>query len=742
MTEAQRAVLVDEVTHALEQRGVEREGAELKFRCFHPERHKHNDMHWSAYFNPAKAVWLCRVCSVRGGLLDLADRLGVPRPQREIPAAAATEDFARSRCLTLETLRRFGVRPVIEYGRQALRYPTSVGIDRLKFLDGKKPKYRWASTGGRRHWYGRPGALARLRAGASTLYIVNGEPGVWACAQAGVAAISPCGGEGATPTATMVAELAGALREFGRPIAVHVVYDTDAAGRTGALEHVRPPLAAAGLDVEVLDIGATIPDMVGADVDDLHRRVGDAGLAAALADLLRLGVSDLPGEEASPDSRQPWLRLVDVEPEAVAWLWPGRIPLGKVTLLEGDPDEGKSCVAIDIAARVTRGLAMPNTCDAASEPAGVVFVTAEDGLADTIRPRLDAAGGDPERVLVFALDALPQIDEAGLQTIEHAIRACGARLLVLDPLNAFLSERVDTYKDHHIRRALAPLAALAARTGAAVFVIRHLNKSGGQNAKYRGGGSIGIFGAARSALLAAPDPDELSHKVLAVNKHNLSSDVPALGYELVQVDLPASGAKPISTVQVRWLGPTTHTARDLLVDAEGDDDRSALDEAIAWLRDQLTSGPQLAEEMFKATAKVRIAERTLQRARARIATSRKDDFKAGWVWELKPDQAAKVPSLFCHPGAFAWFGAFADSSGCGGGMPEGATSTSSENLGAFGGSGNLEGAKVPTSPEGAKNAEGAKMPKGTNASTVDLPDRPTAGVRDPGEDDVEPEVPF
>src|SRR5262249_57169965 len=228
-----------------------------------------------------------------------------------------------------------------------------------------------------------------------------------------------------------------------------------------------------------------------------------------------------------------------------------------------------------------------------------VFVTAEGGLGDTIRPRLDAAGGDPERVLVFQLDALPQIDEAGLQTIENAIRACDARLLVLDPLNAFLSERVDTYKDHHIRRVLAPLAALAARTGVAVLVIRHLNKSGGQNAKYRGGGSIGIFGAARSALLAAPDPDDPSRKVLAVNKHNLHGPVQALGYEIVPVDVPRQEDRPIATVQVRWLGPTTHTARDLLVDPESDDDRSALDEAIAWLRDQLTAGPQLAEEMFK-----------------------------------------------------------------------------------------------------------------------------------------------
>lgn len=317
-------------------------------------------------------------------------------------------------------------------------------------------------------------------------------------------------------------------------------------------------------------------------------------------------------------------------------------------------------------------------------------MTAEDGLGDTIRPRLDAAGGDPERVLVFQLDALPQIDEAGLQTIENAIRACDARLLVLDPLNAFLSERVDTYKDHHIRRALAPLAALAARTGAAVLVIRHLNKSGGQNAKYRGGGSIGIFGAARSALLARPDPNDPSRKVLAVNKHNLSGERAALGYEMVQVD------RPIATVKVHWRGPTTYTARDLLVDQVTDEDRSALDEAVAWLRDQLKAGPRLAEELFKDAAKVRIAERTLQRARAKIATSKKDDFKGGWVWTLKS-------------------------------KAEGANSTSPLNLGALGDVGAFDDSKDladaggPDFAEGAKNAEGAKMPKGDGDTSMVAP---------------------
>jgi putative DNA primase/helicase len=300
MTDAQLDALLPDVIRALEARGVKREGAEQKFRCFYPEKHAHGDRDWSGSFNPAKKVWCCPVCDVSGGLLDLADRLGVRRPQQEGMRPPRLEDFAESRCLTLETLRRFGVRPVIEYGRSALRYSTAVRIDRLKFVDGQKPKYCWASKGGHRHWYGLREALALLRAGASTLYMGNGEPSVWAGTQAGVAVVSPCGGERAIPTAAMVEELVDALRALGRPIPVRIIYDTDKAGRRGALENVLPPLAAVELDVQALDLAAAIPDVAGADVDDLHRRVGDAGLAAALAGLPVLTLRDGADDGAAP----------------------------------------------------------------------------------------------------------------------------------------------------------------------------------------------------------------------------------------------------------------------------------------------------------------------------------------------------------------------------------------------------------------------------------------------------------
>jgi hypothetical protein len=285
MTNAQLMALAAEVTRALERRGAERDGAELKSQCFYPHRHQHGDAHWSCYFNPIKAAWCCRVCGAHGGVIDLAKLLGVSLPARGDVLPPRLEDFSHARSLTVETLRRFGVRPVVEFHRPALRYPTSVGIDRLKFVDGGRPKYRWAKKGGRAHWYGLRAALAALRGGAEVLYVVNGEVSVCACAQALVAALSPCGGEGTTPTPAMVEELGTAFCGLGRRIAVRIVYDADTAGRRGALEHIRPALAAAGLDVEALDIAVALADVAGGDADDLHRRVGDAGLAAALVAL-------------------------------------------------------------------------------------------------------------------------------------------------------------------------------------------------------------------------------------------------------------------------------------------------------------------------------------------------------------------------------------------------------------------------------------------------------------------------
>ena len=173
------------------------------------------------------------------------------------------------------------------------------------------------------------------------------------------------------------------------------------------------------------------------------------------------------------------------------------------------------------------------------------MLSAEDGLRDTIRPRLDAAGADPERIFGVSTVVEAKGGERmisltkDLSVIERAIEHVGAGLVIVDPLTAFLSEKTDSYKDQDMRRALAPLAALAERTRAAFLIVRHLNKAAGGNSLYRGGGSIAIIGADRSGLVIAQDPEDSERRILAANKNNLSRAAPSLAFRIG--DTPQTG---------------------------------------------------------------------------------------------------------------------------------------------------------------------------------------------------------
>ncbi|MGI9050608.1 MAG: AAA family ATPase [Rubrobacteraceae bacterium] len=234
--------------------------------------------------------------------------------------------------------------------------------------------------------------------------------------------------------------------------------------------------------------------------------------------------------------------LSSVEPEEVSWLWPSWLALGKLALVDGDPGLGKSAMTLDLAARVSAGKEFPDGAECEPGGAGVVLLSAEDGLADTIRPRLDAAGADTSKILALATvpdadgqDRLLSIPE-DLPIIEKGIRRVGARLVVVDPLMAFFSGDTDSHKDQGVRRALAPLSGLAERTGAAVLVVRHLNKAAANNPLYRGGGSIGIIGAARMAFVVGKDPQDENRRVVASTKNNLAMPPRSLMFGLEEAE--------------------------------------------------------------------------------------------------------------------------------------------------------------------------------------------------------------
>jgi RecA-family ATPase len=236
--------------------------------------------------------------------------------------------------------------------------------------------------------------------------------------------------------------------------------------------------------------------------------------------------------------------LADVEPERVRWLWSRRLPLGKLVTLDGDPDVGKSTLCLDLAARLTTGRPMPGEALALVPASDVVLLAAEDGLGDTIRPRLDAAGADVARVHHF--DAVPIYDEHGqvaawapptlpehIGALETLARSTGAVLVVVDVLMAYLSGRADSHRDQDVRRGLAPLAEMAERVGACVLLLRHVPKSqrragAGLSA---GSGSMGIIGLARAGMVAAVDPEDPTgqRRVLARAKGNLAPPWRSLG---------------------------------------------------------------------------------------------------------------------------------------------------------------------------------------------------------------------
>lgn len=259
-------------------------------------------------------------------------------------------------------------------------------------------------------------------------------------------------------------------------------------------------------------------------------------------------------------------------------------------------------------------------------------MNAEDGLADTIRPRLDAAGGDASKVLALATVAdggghgrVLSIPE-DVAIIERGIEQIGASLVVIDPLMAFLSGEINAHKDQDVRRGLAPLAKMAERTGAAVVVVRHLNKGQGGNALYRGGGSIGIIGAARSGLVVGQDPQDESRRILAPTKGNLSKKATSLMYTITTA--------PNEAARIHWLGQSKLSATDLVQVPDTPEEKSALAEAIEFLKESLEEYPMAAVQMKKDAHNAGISPSTLKRAKSVLGVNSKKESDGSWTWSL------------------------------------------------------------------------------------------------------------
>jgi hypothetical protein len=331
----------------------------------------------------------------------------------------------------------------------------------------------------------------------------------------------------------------------------------------------------------------------------------------------------------------------DVETERVAWLWRGWLALGKISVLDGDPGLGKSAVVLDIAARVSTGRPFADGSECETGAGGVVILSAEDGLADTIKPRLEAAGADTSRISSLGTVwegrgerrhertlSLPE----DITLIEREVRRIEARLVIVDPLMAFLPKKIDAYKDQDVRRALAPFASMAERTRVALQVVRHLSKSEGSSPIYRGGGSIGIIGAARMGALVAKDPKDEERRVLAPTKNNLAVHPKSLLYGLEEAD---NGA-----VRVIWAGQSEYSASELLQTVRVDN-ADARREAEDFLKSLLSDGPVPKATVEEEAKAANISNGTLRRAKSSLGVDAARENEVGgergagrWVWKL------------------------------------------------------------------------------------------------------------
>ncbi len=377
--------------------------------------------------------------------------------------------------------------------------------------------------------------------------------------------------------------------------------------------------------------------MIAPTREELDRRLAatahlgnqNAGITSA-HELHRTSQEREPIAEIVPLRSRLGVRLSDVQRERVEWLWDRRIPLGKITLISGDPGLGKSLMTLDLAARITRGRRMPD--GSPGFDGNVVILSAEDGLGDTIRPRLEVAGADLDRVISLATLPTPDGHERmfvipdDLPQLIEVVKDVNAVLVIVDPLMAFLSSRINAHRDQDVRRALAPLAMAANKHRFAVAVVRHLNKSTTTgNPLYRGGGSIGIGGAARSEMIVGEDPSNRERRIAAPTKSNLGPPMPALAYRIEATD---------DVARVVWDGTSELTAETLLVQTSAEE-RSQGATAREFILELLADGPQEGAAVEKRAGELDIKHSTLWRAKRDLKViSRKSGFSAGWVWEL------------------------------------------------------------------------------------------------------------
>lgn len=311
------------------------------------------------------------------------------------------------------------------------------------------------------------------------------------------------------------------------------------------------------------------------------------------------------------------IHMEDVVSKEVEWLWYPYIPYGKITIIEGDPGEGKTTLVLKLAAALSRGLPLPCDDDKEYEPIHIIYQTAEDGIEDTIKPRLEKAGADCSMIRV--IDETDKELSMTDDRLEQAIIETKARLIILDPIQAYIGATVDMHRANEIRPVLKHLGIIAEKHNCAIILIGHMNKASGNKAAYRGMGSIDFFAVARSVLLVGRVEGEANIRAVVQIKNNLAAFGHPKAFEL-------------SEDGFHWLGDYEITADEVLGGIAPKANK--LEQAKRLLREVAeTNNAMQSNEIFNLAEEQGISRRTLENAKKELSIRAKR-INNSWYWEL------------------------------------------------------------------------------------------------------------
>lgn len=311
--------------------------------------------------------------------------------------------------------------------------------------------------------------------------------------------------------------------------------------------------------------------------------------------------------------------LSEFELKSVKWLWGKFLGAGIITVLDGDPGVGKSYLAMNIAAEFSRGGSLPNNPKLRKRD--VLYITSEDDPNFTVGPRIDAMGGDLNRIIVQK--EYQPLDAKGIKSLRGVIDERRVGLIVIDTIYSFLATDGNVYNPSDIRAALSELNEIASEAECAVLLIRHLKKEKASKALYQGSGAIDVIGMARVGLVVAEHPDDPDLKVVAHSKHNLSPKCKSLSYRII-------GNGDDKPPTFKWEGEIDIDANELIVGAGSN---SVKDAALEFLKSELANGEKPQAEIFDAATKLNISERTLNRAKSDLNIVSRKSGKV-WLWCL------------------------------------------------------------------------------------------------------------